>query len=161
MKHSFKTGLYFGLTSGVITTLGLIVGLHSGTQSRLAVLGGILTIAVADAFSDAFGIHIAQEAQRRYTPRAVWEATLTTFLTKFAMALSFVPAVLLLPLATAIVASVLWGLVVVTVLSVLLAHAQANKVWPVVGEHLALALVVVTATHYLGDWVAATLGAAD
>ncbi len=161
MKHSFKVGLYFGLTSGVITTLGLIVGLHSGTQSRLAVLGGILTIAVADAFSDAFGIHIAEEAQRRRPPRAVWEATLATFLTKFAMALSFVPAVLLLPLATAIVASVLWGLVVVTVLSVLLAHAQASRVWPIVGEHLALALVVVTATHYLGDWIAATLGAAD
>jgi len=28
MKHSLKTGFSFGLTSGIITTLGLMVGLH-------------------------------------------------------------------------------------------------------------------------------------
>jgi len=49
MKHQLKTGVSFGLTSGIITTLGLMVGLHSGTQSRIAVVGGILTIAIADA----------------------------------------------------------------------------------------------------------------
>ena len=34
MKHSVRTGLSFGLTSGVITTLGLMVGLHAGTHSK-------------------------------------------------------------------------------------------------------------------------------
>ena len=57
-----RTGLFFGATSGVITTIGLIVGLNSGTQSITAVLGGILVIAVADAMSDALGIHLAEEA---------------------------------------------------------------------------------------------------
>ena len=52
MEHSFRVGMSFGLTSGIITTLGLIVGLHSGTHSKLAVIGGILTIAMADALSD-------------------------------------------------------------------------------------------------------------
>ena len=47
MKASWKTGLSFGLTSGVITTLGLMVGLHSGTHSRAVVIGGILTIAMS------------------------------------------------------------------------------------------------------------------
>jgi len=53
----------FGLTSGIITTLGLIVGLHSGTHSKLAVIGGILTIAMADALSDALGIHVSEESE--------------------------------------------------------------------------------------------------
>ena len=53
MKHSLKVGFSFGLTSGIITTLGLMVGLHSGTNSKIAVIGGVLTIAIADAFSDA------------------------------------------------------------------------------------------------------------
>jgi len=61
MKDSLRTGISFGLTSAVITTLGLMVGLHSGTGSRLVVLGGILTIAIADAFSDALGIHISEK----------------------------------------------------------------------------------------------------
>ena len=50
MKDSLRTGISFGLTSAVITTLGLMVGLHSGTHSKIVVLAGILTIAVADAF---------------------------------------------------------------------------------------------------------------
>ena len=47
MKRSVKAGFSFGLTSGVITTLGLMVGLHSSTHSKLVVIGGILTIAIA------------------------------------------------------------------------------------------------------------------
>ena len=33
-----RTGLFFGATSGVITTIGLIVGLNSGTRSIIAVI---------------------------------------------------------------------------------------------------------------------------
>ena len=58
IKQSFRAGFSFGLTSGAITTLGLMVGLHSGTHSKVVVMGGILVIAVADALSDALGIHI-------------------------------------------------------------------------------------------------------
>ena len=38
---TWASGISFGLTSGVITTLGLIVGLRSGTGSRLALIRGI------------------------------------------------------------------------------------------------------------------------
>jgi len=41
-----RTRLFFGATSGVITTIGLIVGLYSGTRSLAAVLGGMLVIAI-------------------------------------------------------------------------------------------------------------------
>ncbi len=37
-----RTGVFFGATSGVITTIGLITELYGGTESRVAVLGGIL-----------------------------------------------------------------------------------------------------------------------
>jgi hypothetical protein len=94
MQDSVSSGVHFGLTSGVITTLGLIVGLHSGTHSELAVLGGIVTIAVADGLSDALGIHIAKEAEQRHSTRHVWHATLATFVAKFGMAATFVVPVL-------------------------------------------------------------------
>ena len=50
MKRSIRKGLGFGLNSGVITTLGMMVGLSASTQSRIAVIGGIIAIAIADAF---------------------------------------------------------------------------------------------------------------
>ena len=89
MKSSFKTGLSFGLTSGVITTLGLMVGLQAGTHSRAVVLGGIVTIAVADALSDAMGVHISEESKNSGPVRHVWESTVATFVSKLCIALTF------------------------------------------------------------------------
>ena len=78
MKTSFKTGLSFGLTADVITTLGLMGG-HSGTHSRVVVIGGIVTIAIADAMSDALGIHVSEKSKNSGPMRQIWEATLASF----------------------------------------------------------------------------------
>jgi len=96
MKHSLRVGFSFGLTSGIITTLGLMVGLNSSTNSRLVVVGGVLTIAIADAFSDAMGIHVSQESENRHTVKEVWESTFFTFLCKFVFSAIFIVPVLLL-----------------------------------------------------------------
>jgi vacuolar iron transporter family protein len=153
MKASWKTGLSFGLTSGVITTLGLMVGLHAGTHSRAVVLGGILTIAVADALSDAMGIHLAEESKNSGPASHVWEATLATFAAKFVIAGTFVVPVLTRPLDQAIVISIVWGLFLLTALSFFVARAQSIAPWKVIGEHLLIALCVVVITHVVGDWV--------
>jgi VIT1/CCC1 family predicted Fe2+/Mn2+ transporter len=152
MKASWKTGLSFGLTSGVITTLGLMVGLHSGTHSRAIVIGGILTIAIADAMSDALGIHVSEESNNSGPTRHVWEATLATFAAKFVIALSFVVPVALRPLEQAIMISVVWGMFLLAALSFFVARAQAIPPWKVIGEHLFIALCVVAITHAVGEW---------
>ncbi len=153
MKHSLKVGFSFGLTSGVITTLGLMVGLHAGTHSQLAVIGGILTIAVADAFSDALGIHISEESEGIHTGREIWESTLSTFFSKLVFALTFIIPVLLLELSTAIVVSVIWGLLALSIFSFSIAREQKTNPWKVVAEHLVIALMVIALTHCLGSWI--------
>ena len=158
MKDSLRTGISFGLTSAVITTLGLMVGLHAGTGSKVVVLGGIVTIAIADAFSDALGIHVAEESANIYTTGEIWGATIATFMAKAIFALTFVLPVLLLPLVTALLVSLGWGLSVLAVLSYFIARDQGERPWKVVGEHVLIAIVVIAITHWVGDWVA-TLGA--
>lgn len=155
MNHSVKTGFNFGLTSGIITTLGLMVGLHSGTHSKLVVIGGILIIAIADAFSDALGIHIAEEAENKHTHKEIWQATCATFLFKFVFAITFIIPVLLFQLTTAIIISVIYGLSLLGLASFYIAKEQETKNWLVISEHLVTALMVIVITHYLGDWVGA------
>jgi len=154
MRHSLKTGFCFGLTSGIITTLGLMVGLHSGTHSKLVVIGGILTIAIADAFSDALGIHISEESENKHSEKEIWESTFATFISKLVFALTFIIPVLLFELTIAIVISAVWGLFVLGILSFLLAVEQKARAWQMVIEHLVIAVVVIAVTHYVGDWVA-------
>lgn len=153
MRHSIKIGFSFGLTSGVITTLGLIVGLHSSTHSKLVVISGVLIIAIADAFSDALGIHISEESENKHTEKEIWASTLSTFFTKFIFALSFVIPVILFPLSTAIIISVIWGLFIISIFSFKIASEQKKNPLIVVLEHLIISIIVIATTHYVGDWV--------
>lgn len=154
MKLSIKKGFSFGLTSGIITTLGMIVGLHSSTHSTAVVIGGVLVIAIADALSDALGIHVSEEFENSHAAKEVWESTFVTFLSKFVFALTFVIPFLLLSLSAAIIASVIWGMSLITIFSFYMAKQNNIKSGQVVAEHLMIAILVVVATHYIGDWIA-------
>lgn len=156
MKHSLKVGFSFGLTSGIITTLGLLTGLNSSTNSKLVVIGGILTIAIADAFSDALGIHVSEESENRHTSREIWESTFSTFFCKFFIALSFLIPVLLFELGVAVIVSIIWGLLLLSILSFKIAQNQKVKAWMVVFEHLVIAVVVVIVANYVGYWISLT-----
>lgn len=157
-KLSIRKGFSFGLTSGIITTLGLVVGLDSATHSLLAVIGGILVIAIADAFSDALGMHISEESEIRHTEREIWESTAMTFISKFIFALTFVVPFLLLSPSMAIVASVLWGLSLIGILTYYIAKRERISPKKAIAEHLAIAVFVVIATHYVGYWTQLMFG---
>lgn len=158
MKTSALKGFCFGLTSGTITTLGMIVGLHSGTGSRAVVLGGILSIAIADSFSDALGIHISEESDHNKSHGEAWASTLATFFSKLLFASTFMIPVIFLSLPNAIITSVAWGLSILGLLSYFIARSQKTKPLTVIAEHLSIAILVIILTHYTGRWIHSTLG---
>ena len=153
MKISLKVGFGFGLTSGVITTLGMMLGLYSSTNSKLALIGGILSIAVADAFSDSMGIHISQETENHHSRREIWESTAATFLGKLIIALTFIVPVIFLSIGYAILISIIWGLLLLAVFSFKMAKASGEKPIFLILEHLVVAGVVIVITYYLGGMI--------
>ncbi len=150
MKRSVLSGMSFGLTSGIITTLGLMMGLSSTTHSKIVVIGGVLTIAIADAFSDALGVHISEESEDMHTEREIWTSTISTFLSKFLFASTFLVPVILLDLDWAIAVSLAWGFIALGFLSFVIARMQAKRPIAVIAEHLAIASVVIVITHFVG-----------
>lgn len=157
-RHSIIVGISFGLTSAVITTLGLMVGLHSGTHSRLAVIGGVLTIAFADALSDALGIHMSEESECNHTSREIWLSTTATFLSKLGFALTFLAPLLLLELQDAIAANVAWGFLLLALLSYKFARDRGESFPKIASEHLTAAAAVIIIAHFIGELVSAYLG---
>ena len=152
MKTSIRKGLGFGLTSGIITTLGLIVGLNSGTHSKTIILGGILVIAVADAFSDALGIHISEESGRKtIKTKEIWESTISTFIFKLIFALSFIIPILLFQLKTAVIISIIWGLFLLAIFSFYIAKQKNLNPTKAIAEHLIIAILVIFITNFIGS----------
>ena len=154
MRDSIKKGLGFGLASGTITTLGLIIGLNSGTGSKAVILSGILVIALADAFSDALGIHISEESEKNSRQRDVWESTISTFFFKFIVALSFIIPVLFLSLHVAIIVSIVWGFMLLGGFSFYVAKDRGMDPFRSVMEHVIIAIVVIILTNFVGKAVA-------
>ncbi len=157
-RDHIKSGIGFGLTSSIITTIGLMVGLFSGTHLRVAVIGGVITIAIVDALSDAFAMHISEESTGDESARDIWAATFSTFGAKFFFAIIFIVPVLLLELQTAIFASIVFGLLLIIAFSVWIAKSQNENIVKVVAEHLFIAIVVIVLAYLAGVWIAGMFG---
>lgn len=153
MNYSIKRGFSFALISGVITVLGIMVGLNSSTHSEIVVIGGIVVLAISDSLSDAFGIHVSEESGKKKPPKNVWGATLAAFITKFVIVLTFLVPMLVFSLNIAIMVGVVWGILLITIFSYYLAKNQNKKSWKVVGEHLGIAVFIIIATHYVGKFI--------
>ena len=150
MNDSLKSGLTFGLASGVITTLGLIIGLYFGTSSREVVLAGIITIAFADALSDAFGMHLSVEAKLNHKDHEVMHSATSTFAAKLLIALTFAVPVLLIGLDCAILVCIVWGAILLSGVSVLIARQKKEKGVKIVIEHLIIAGIVIAVSFGIG-----------
>ncbi len=153
MKSYIKKGIGFGLTSGVITTLGMLIGLSAISESKVIVVGGIISIAIADAASDALGIHIAEESHEESKLKHIWTATLSTFISKFVITSSFILPVFFFELKTAVIISILWGFSLLTVFSYKIAKDRNENPVISIFEHLSIASFVLIIIHITGDFI--------
>tara|TARA_Y100000310_G_C20702951_1_gene831781 strand:- start:3059 stop:3553 length:495 start_codon:yes stop_codon:yes gene_type:complete len=151
-KYSIEKGIGFGVTSGVITTLGMMVGLDAGTSSSLAVIVGVFSVAIADALSDAMGMHTAEEVNQ-VSKKALWETTFSTFLSKLIFTLTFAIPVLLFELKTAILISIIWGAILIGSFSYYIATIQKKDPGKLITIHLFVTLLVIILTYFIGKGV--------
>ena len=158
MKRAFKIGFSFGLPSGIVTTLGLMVGLNSSTHSQFVVIGGILTIAIADSLSDAMGMHFAQESESHLSHQDVWKATLFTFLAKFIFSFIFIFPILLFELNTAIIIGIMIGMYLIFFTSLIISRERKDNPWMVIITHLILTFIVILIANYVGVLISNIFG---
>jgi len=156
VKDSLKTGFGFGLTSAIITTLGLMIGLYSGTGSEKAIIGGVLIIAIADALSDSLGIHISEESKVDTDSKHIWESTLSTFVAKFVFAITFAIPIWLIELENAIYVNIIWGFSLLAIFSYYISRIRDESPVGIITEHLIIALVVIVISYLVGSWVSCT-----
>ena len=158
-SHQLITGISFGLTTAVITSLGMIVGMHSATSSKLAVVAGIVVMAIADGLSDAVGLHTAEEAEvengrRKHTSKEIWLTTLFAFLSVSGFTLTFAIPILLFSLETAVFLAIAWGMLLLILLNFYIAKIRKENPTKLISEHILLAIFVVIVSHVVGSLVA-------
>lgn len=158
MFELIKSRFNFALGSGVITILGLMVGLYSGTHLRLAIIGGVFTIAIADAFSDALGFHISRKAEEFNSITSTWISAISSFTFKLLFISTFAIPVIFLPLNFAILVSILWGFLVIFFISYGIAIDKNKNPKKIIIEHFTIVCIVLVLTYFAGKTIAQMFG---
>ena len=149
-----KAGKYsYGICSGVLTTLGIIVGLNSATASELAVLSGIAVIAFCDSLSDAMGMYASKRTERGNSSKSALTAALNTFIGKVVFTLTFMVPFILLGFDSAVIASIVWGLLLLTFVSFEISFMQHENLFKTVFKNLGTGVVIIVSSHYIGHLI--------
>jgi vacuolar iron transporter family protein len=140
----------YGISSGVLTTLGVMVGLMGATASRLAVIGGILSIAIADSLSDSLGVYSLKISERGTTKKQALKSAINVFIGKLIFALSFIIPFLLFSLNSAIIISIVWGLLLIIFLNLLISIAQGENIFKTILKNTLITIAVLVVSYALG-----------
>jgi len=142
----------FGGTSAIVTSMGLIIGLRAANAEMATIVSGLLVVGLADNMTDSLSIHMYQEAEK-LEGRAAFRATLTNFVARVLVAISFVSIVLAFPQSYAGIVALVWGSLLLASISYLLARARGVGPAGEVGKHLAVAALVIATSRAIGWWI--------
>ncbi len=143
----------FGISSAVLTTLGIIVGLNSATSSILAVIGGIIAVAIADSLSDSVGMYASKKSERGTSPASAFKSALNVFSGKIVFTLTFIIPFLILPFTSAIYGCIIWGLILLTFVNIQIAFVQEESIFKTIVKNILIAIVVIVASYLAGKGV--------
>jgi vacuolar iron transporter family protein len=147
----------FGATSSTVTSLGIIFGLLTSGNPKAGVIGALLVIAVADNIADSLGIHIYREstATKKENTRMF---TISNFITRFGITLTFVFLFVFLPIGYAAVFCTVIGFGILVFLSYLIGVQRKTSILKEVAVHLGIAIPVIIISHYLGQLIFTIFG---
>lgn len=123
----------------------------------MSIVGALLILAVADNISDSLGIHVYRESQSQERKNSDMHS-ISNFLTRLVVTLTFALLVFLLPLEYAVVSSVILGFLLLTVLSYLIAVHQKANPYTAILHHAGVTVAVLAISHTLGKVIAGTFG---
>ena len=144
----------YGGTAAVVTSTALVSGLSAADTTKPIVVSALLIAAFADNLTDALSVHVFQESEQ-LDKREAFTGTVTNFLARLLLCISFVPLVVLLPLAHVVEGAVAWGASLLAVLTYLVARERKVNPAPEVAKHLLVASAVIVASILIGRWIGA------
>jgi VIT1/CCC1 family predicted Fe2+/Mn2+ transporter len=143
----------FGSSAAIITDVSLIVGLGSAQAGKGPILAGLLTIAVADNMSDSLGIHMYKESEG-YGQRLSLRSTVLNFLSRLLISFTFIAIVVTMPMAQALYVGLVWGLLLIGLISYLVSRSNGEDPVKEVATHIVTAVAVIVLSRFLGHEIA-------
>jgi len=149
--------LSFGGPAAIVTGMGLIVGFDAATVAKSTIVISLLLFGIADNLTDSLSVHIYQESER-LAERDAFRTTVAYFFARFSVCITFIIILLLLSSSTAILVSMIWGFILLSMLSYFLARTRGVGAVSEILKHCAVAVAVIAISRAIGAWLPAMIG---
>ena len=149
MNQLIKPIFSFGAASGIITVLGLTVGLAESGASRSIIIAGILIVAFADAFADTLGVYTSSLRQD-WSNKQLWQSAISIFFIKLIVSSTFLLPMIIAPIEIGMIISIIWAVLLLSILSYYMAIYENIKPWKKIITHVGAALATILITFYIG-----------
>lgn len=150
--HDLRQGFFFGLNSGVITTCGVISGLIQTNITRKVLIISVLSLAIADSFSESYGLYLSKKAEdiSDFT-KGPLISLVSLFFTKFIIVISFLIPLLFtksLKMYKNLYWVIGWSVLLLLILDISLCRMRNENICYYIIPHLIVLFVVIYSTKY-------------
>ena len=157
MIDALRQGFVFGTNSGVLTTTGVISGLVQTEISKLFLIVSIISLAISDSISEAYGMYLSKKAQNiSDKSNGPLYALISLMIVKFFVVISFLIPLLFtkdLKVFKNMTWVLGWGVFLLFILDYQLCVMRNESFWSYFIPHIGVLLFVIFLTKYFGNLI--------
>lgn len=142
-------GVAFGIMDGIITILGVLVGIGI-TGNRPFTIIGILAVGLADSFANSMGIHVSEETENIHSRKEIWQITGLCFLATFFTMIFLILPLLIFDFSIAFHMSYILGFILLIALGMFVSKQRGTKSGKLILEYLSVGIAVVIISYFIG-----------
>lgn len=157
MIDALRQGFVFGTNSGVLTTTGVISGLVQTEISKLFLIVSIISLAISDSISEAYGMYLSKKAQNiSDKSNGPLYALISLMIVKFFVVISFLIPLLFtkdLKVFKNMTWVLGWSIFLLFILDYQLCVIRNESFWSYFIPHIGVLLFVIFLTKYFGNLI--------
>ena len=129
-------GISFGVMEGLIMITGMLIGFGFSYPDKRVIILAVLTAAVADAFGNTAGFHVAEETKKKIDRASVIRGSIFCFIsTLFATITPIIPMIFF-PVQEAVIIGGMIAIFLMIILSIFVAKVSNRRPLPVIAEYV-------------------------
>lgn len=154
MDNDSRQGVFFGINSGIITTVGLIAGISQTTTNPMFIVISVLSIAISDGIGEAYGIFLSKKAEKTLdNSSGPMLSLISLFSAKFLTVVFFLFPLLFywnLKYFKNLFWPIIWSVIMLTLIDIKLSKMRNEPIYKFLVPHYILLAIVVILTKYIG-----------
>lgn len=155
LNNDTRQGIFFGINSGVLTTVGVIAGISQTTTNPMFVVVSVLSLAISDCVGEAYGIYLSKKAEKiNDNDNGPVIAMISAFIAKFVTVVCFlIPLIFVwnLKYYKNLVWPVFYSVIMLTIIDIRLSEMRNEDIKKYLLSHSLLLFIVVISTKFIGQ----------